>query len=64
MSKHIVCGTCGELLECDWMSIGLDYDDECEKSEGGYHTTEDAECTCEEITSRYNVTQKTKEVSR
>ena len=60
MSKHIVCGTCGILLECDWMSIGLDYDDECEKSEFEHHTAIDKKCDCEEITSRI-MAQKTKE---
>lgn len=45
--EHIVCGNCGILLECDWMGIGIDYDDECEKTDGGHHYAKDEKCDCE-----------------
>lgn len=44
-SRHLVCFNCGTLLDCDWMGISIDYDDECVK--GGTHVMSLTECDCE-----------------
>jgi hypothetical protein len=43
--QHLVCGKCGMLLDCDWMGISLDYDDECKF--GSRHCTLSQTCDCE-----------------
>jgi len=46
VSNHLVCFNCGTLLDCDWMGISIDYDDECVK--GGTHVMSLVECDCEQ----------------
>jgi hypothetical protein len=45
--KHLVCATCGILIDCDWMGIGLSEDDICDKTDEDYHNPEEMECDCE-----------------
>lgn len=52
--NHIICATCGILLECDWMSIGLDYDDICENTDDDYHCQIEKPCNCELKTTLSN----------
>ena len=44
--KHKVCAICGILLDCDWLSICLDYDDICEKTDEDYHNPIEVKCDC------------------
>lgn len=48
MSKHIVCVTCGRVLDCVWNGLGLIYNDKCKKSESGDHTAIEKECNCKD----------------
>ena len=43
--SHLICGNCGMLLDCDWMGISLDYDDECKF--GVHHWQQEVKCDCE-----------------
>jgi hypothetical protein len=51
-ANHLICANCEILLDCDWMGISMDYDDECRF--GGHHCAKEIECDCEEM---INVTQ-------
>ena len=50
--NHLVCANCQSLLDCDWMGISLDEDDEC--NYGGRHCADVRRCDCEELV---NITQ-------
>ena len=46
--SHLICHFCGVLLECDWMGIGMDFDDPCPKNIQGYHRPNMVKCDCEQ----------------
>lgn len=45
--QHLICANCEILLDCDWMGISLDYDDECKY--GDKHCQQVQDCDCEEF---------------
>lgn len=45
VNRHLICENCEILLDCDWMGISIDYDDECRF--GGSHCPKEVNCDCE-----------------
>ncbi|MDE1868147.1 MAG: hypothetical protein KGI08_10625 [Thaumarchaeota archaeon] len=48
--RHIVCHDCLTILDCDWLGISIDEDDECPKAtdENTYHFPKEVDCDCEQ----------------
>lgn len=55
---HLICSKCTILLDCDWMGISIDYDDDC--LEGEKHIQKEVECDCEQLAEQYIQTISTK----